>query len=183
LWRARTQAKEGGLDARDRPWFEPLVRSLERSAFQFALACVHDALLAEDIVQEAFAKVWASPKTPSHEPEFRRWLYRAIANLARDHHRKQRRWSRLRLWSAPSLDPSTEVERRMQDAELATALRRLSLRERQAIYFRYFEDRPFAETARLIGTGEGNARLIVHRALVKLRGRLKATPVVEGVQA
>ena len=134
-------------------------------------------------MQEAFAKVWASPKTPSQQSEFRRWLYRAIANLARDHHRKQRRWSRLRLWGAPLPDPPTEVERRMQDAELATALRGLSLRERQAIYFRYFEDRPFAETARLIGTREGNARLIVHRALGKLRARLRVMAVVDRVQA
>ena len=43
---------------------------------------VRNLELAQDIVQEAFARVWASARTPKPEPEFKRWLYRAITNLA-----------------------------------------------------------------------------------------------------
>jgi DNA-directed RNA polymerase specialized sigma24 family protein len=39
---------------------------------------------AEEIVQEAFVRVFASPNTPSSQPQFKRWLYRAITNLVRD---------------------------------------------------------------------------------------------------
>jgi RNA polymerase sigma-70 factor (ECF subfamily) len=73
-----------------RPWFEPLVRTFEGPALRFALMLVRDRAIAEEIVQEAFARVWASPKTPSEEVEFRRWLFRAISNLATDHVRRNR---------------------------------------------------------------------------------------------
>ena len=48
---------------------------------------VRNLELAQDIVQEAFARVWASARTPQPAPEFKRFLYRAITNLVIDHHR------------------------------------------------------------------------------------------------
>jgi RNA polymerase sigma factor (sigma-70 family) len=67
------------------------------------------------------------------------------------------------------------------DAELAVALRRLSVRDRLALYLRYFEDQSFAETARILGTREANARLIVHRALGKVRRGLPSAEAVKEV--
>ena len=58
---------------------------------KFAYLQVQNLELAQDIVQEAFARVWASARTPRPQPEFKRWLYRAITNLAIDHHRRERR--------------------------------------------------------------------------------------------
>lgn len=46
----------------DRLWFEHLVRTLGRPAMKFANVLVHDIDLSEEIVQEAFARAWASPK-------------------------------------------------------------------------------------------------------------------------
>src|SRR5437899_1938406 len=75
----------------DQARFEQLVRTLGRPAMKFANVLVHDMDLAEEIVQEAFARAWASPNTPSPEVEFRRYLYRIVANLAHDHYRRQSR--------------------------------------------------------------------------------------------
>ena len=163
-----------------RPWFETLVRVLERPAYSFAFTLVHDTPLAEDIVQEAFARIWASPRTPSAEHEFRRWLYRTISNLARDHHRRRERFARLRFWAQPPPDPLLEIDRRLGDDELAVALQSLSLRERRAIHLHYVEDRTFAEADSLLGTHAGNTRVTVHRALRKLRHRLVARVTEEG---
>jgi RNA polymerase sigma factor (sigma-70 family) len=154
---------------------------VEVSAFQFALMLVRDRSVAEDIVQEAFIKVWASSHTPRTQPGFQRWLYRAIRNLAYDHYRRRQRWARLRFWAPPPLDPLDELERMLGDAELAVALRRLSVRDRLALYLRYFEDQSFAETARILGTREANARLIVHRALGKVRRGLPSAEAVKEV--
>ncbi len=83
MWQAGEARSEGNvLKTADRLWFEPLVRSLGRPAAKFAYMMVHDIDIAQEIVQEAFARVWASPNTPSSEPEFRRYLYRTITNLA-----------------------------------------------------------------------------------------------------
>jgi RNA polymerase sigma factor (sigma-70 family) len=175
--------REDALKSDDRPWFEPLVRELEDSALGFAMTLVHDREMAEEILQEAFARTWASRNTPSERGEFKRWLYRAILNLARDQARHRKRWSLLRLWSPPPPNPLDEVERRVDDAALVDALRRLGPRERAAVHLRYFEDRSFAEAARTLGVSEEHARVIVHRALAKLRRAMGGAMTVPGVEA
>src|SRR5439155_1690306 len=105
----------------DRPWFEPLVRMLQGPALAFAMMLVRERGIAEEIVQEAFARVWASANTPSAPVEFRRWLYRAISNLATDHFRRQRRFAGIRFWLPAPENPLELVDRWMEDDELAVA--------------------------------------------------------------
>jgi len=158
----------------DRSWFEPLVRTLSHPALKYAQILVLNTDVAQEIVQEAFARVWASPRTPSREEEFRRWLYRTIANLATDYHRHQAIGARVALPSPPYEDPIKRVEERDQRQMLLEAVKRLSPRARQAVYLRYFEDRSFAETARVLGLPQVTVRVMVHRALGKLRERLES---------
>jgi RNA polymerase sigma-70 factor, ECF subfamily len=133
---------------------------------------VHDVDVAQELVQEAYARVWASKNTPSAEVEFRRYLYRTITNLARNYRRHQL-LTAMRPVSTPSpFNPLEEVDRRAGDATLRAALRGLKLRERQAIYLRYYEDHSFAEAARIMGIPQVTVRVIVHRALSKLRQKL-----------
>lgn len=174
---------EDALKSNNRPWFEPLVVELEDNALGFAMTLVHDREQAEEIVQEAFAKVWAASNTPQERDEFKRWLYKAILNLVRDQARHRRRWARLRFWAPPPPNPFDEVERRADDASLVDALRHLDARERAAVHLRYFEDRSFAETARTLGVSENHARVIVHRALAKLRRAMASAVSVRGVEA
>jgi RNA polymerase sigma-70 factor, ECF subfamily len=165
-----------------RGWFDPLVRSLGDRALRFAFMLVGDRETAQEIVQEAFARCWVSSNTPSAESEFRRWLYRVIANLARDYHRQRVRFSNLPIPPPPRLlDPVERMERQSADEEVLAALRTLNVRERQAIYLRYFEDQSFADTARIMGSPQVSVRVLVHRALGKLRHRLEAGVLKEVV--
>jgi RNA polymerase sigma-70 factor (ECF subfamily) len=174
---------EGALKSDDRPWFEPLVVELENNALGFAMTLVHDREQAEEIVQQAFANVWAARNTPQERAEFKRWLYKAILNLARDQARHRMRWSLLRFWAPPPPNPFDEVERRADDAALVDALRLLDARERAAVHLRYFEDRSFAETAVTLGVSENHARVIVHRTLAKLRRTMAPSVTAGGVEA
>src|SRR5438309_562161 len=124
------------LDAGDRSWFEPLARTLERPAYHFAVMLVQNRATAEELVQEAFARVWASPNTPSAEPDFRRWLYRAITNLARDYQRRRLVEARILFWNPPAIDPIDEVIHRAEDRDLLRAVLGLPFKDRQAIYLR-----------------------------------------------
>jgi len=147
------------------------------------MTLVHDREQAEEIVQQAFANVWAASNTPQARTEFKRWLYKAILNLARDQARQRKRWALLRFWAPPPPNPYDEVERRADDAALVEALRHLAPRDRAAIHLRYFEDRSFAETAATLGVPENSARVIVHRALAKLRRAMGSVVTVKGAEA
>src|ERR1700681_1521227 len=117
----------------DRLWFEGVVSSLARPATKFANVLVHDFDLAEEIVQEAFARMWASPNTPSNEIEFRRYLYRTITNLANDYYRKSARRSTSGAPVPVVVNPLELVEVRASDEAMKAAVTVLGLRERQAI--------------------------------------------------
>ncbi len=167
----------------DRSWFVPLARALERPAFQFTLMMTRDRMIAEEIVQEALMRVYMSANTPRNPVEFKRWLYRSITNLVRDRHRRQKVEASLRLFTRPAPQPEDEVIRRAEDRELVRAFRFLNLRERMAVYLHYYEDQPFAEVGRNINLREDAARVLVHRALRKLRAYLETNPSVHEVIA
>lgn len=168
------------MQRRESAWIEPLVSAFSRPAFRLAAALVRDEQVAEDIVQEAFLRVFASPNTPRDETGFKRWLYRIVVNLARQQHRQRARWLRLPWQPAPQPDPQLEAERHLADQEMAAALRLLSPREREAVYLRYFEDESFQDVAATMDIGDSTARVLVHRGLVKLRERLESAPVPRG---
>jgi RNA polymerase sigma factor (sigma-70 family) len=153
----------------ERQWFEASVSSLARPATKFANVLVHDFDLAEEIVQEAFARMWVSPNTPTTEVEFRRYLYRTITNLANDYFRRRARRAASDGAVPVVVNPVDVAEARASDDAMRAALNILGLRERQAIYLRYFEDQSFAETARIMGARQVTVRVMVHRALGKLR--------------
>ncbi len=127
--------------------------------------------------------MWASPNTPSTGPEFRRWLYRAITNLARDYHRRRLLETKLVFWNPPLVDPVDKVVQRAEDRELLQAVLALPFKDRHAIYLRYFDGLTFAEVGAVLGVGEITARVRVHRALQRLRGRLGPNSVVRQVPA
>jgi RNA polymerase sigma-70 factor (ECF subfamily) len=170
-----------GMKRDERQWFEGIVSSLARPATKFANVIVHDSDLAEEMVQEAFARMWASPNTPSAEIEFRRYLYRTISNLANDYYRRRARRSASELAIPVVVNPLELVEARASDEAMKAALNILGLRERQAIYLRYFEDRSFAETARIMGARQVTVRVMVHRALGKLRRHISESSLSDQV--
>jgi RNA polymerase sigma-70 factor, ECF subfamily len=139
--------------------------------------------IAEELVQEAFARVWTSPRTPSAEADFRRWLYRAITNLARDYQRRRRLESTVRFWREPDVDPIEQVVHRAEDRELLRALLTIPLPDRQAIYLHYFDGLSFVEVGQIVASSEGAARVRVHRALRKLRSRLGPDSILGEVLA
>jgi RNA polymerase sigma factor (sigma-70 family) len=160
------------MERREQVWIEPMVSAFSRPAFQLAAALVKNQAVAEEIVQEAFLKCMQSRRTPREMTQFRLWLYRIVLNLARQHHRRGQRWGRLRLVPEPELDPQVEAERRMGDVEMANALQVLSPREREAVYLRFFQDASYEDVAAIMRISESTTRVVVHRAIEKLRERL-----------
>lgn len=137
------------------------------------MTLVGDTSVAEEIVQEAFLRVMQSSRTPRDSVGFRRWLYRSITNLVRDHFRKEAVRSRLRLWQPTRIvDPAAEAENRADALALGAALNKLKLREREALYLRFSEEANYDEIAQILGLRETATRVLVHRALQKLRRSL-----------
>ena len=71
------------FDALFQRWSAPLLRYLERM--------VRDAAAAEDLVQEAFLRVYRARERYAPQARFSTWLYRIATNLALNELRRPRR--------------------------------------------------------------------------------------------
>jgi RNA polymerase sigma-70 factor (ECF subfamily) len=134
---------------------------------------------ADDVVQEAFVRLLASPP-PAPPLELGRWLARVATNLGIDALRRRRRRAYPGPWLPSPLetrdDPLEAVagegpdpEARYGLAESATfafllALEALGPRQRAALLLRDVLGHSVAEAAELLGTSAGNARILHLRA-------------------
>lgn len=111
---------------------------------------------AEDVVQEAFVKLWvnASGWAPAGGG-LGGWLRRVATNACLDRLRRRRFVSREpvpeRADEAPQADAAIDAERRR--AAVAAAIQALPDRQRAAIVLTYHEAVPNAEAAAILGIG------------------------------
>lgn len=147
-----------------------------------------DAADADDIVQETFVRVKASPPARTDEP-WRPWLVRVAMNLARDRLRKRKRTSYIGPWLPSPVDTGDAYEG--SDPELSygmlesvtfaflLAMEALRPRQRAVLLLRDVFDLSVAETAHALDISEGSVKTTHHRARAALaaydRGRCVPT--------
>jgi RNA polymerase sigma-70 factor (ECF subfamily) len=121
---------------------------------------------AEDIAQDAFVRLhqrWA--KISRYErPDC--WLRRVAINLAMTQAKREGR-RRARETRAQQLGAQT-YEPADPDPAVAAAIRELAPREQALIVLFYYEDRPLAEVADIVGISLGAAKAAMHRARARL---------------
>jgi len=131
-----------------------------------------DHALAEDLVQEAFVRLYARFRDLRDPEAFPAYLRVTVVNLTRSHFRR-RRVERAYLeheGSAPN-PPPEEVGRRQEMWELLQAL---PMRQRAAIVLRYYEDLTEAQTADVLRCPVGTVKSLVSRGIRRLRDELRS---------
>lgn len=146
--------------------FEEFARAGSPRLFRTALLLCGDWHLAEDLVQTALGKAYASwhkvRRADSPDAYVRTVLIRSFMSYAR------LRRSSERPVSALPESPATEGDAALRVTLLA-ALAELPVRERAVIVLRYWEDRSVAETAAELGLSQGSVRNQSSRGLHRLR--------------
>ena len=130
-----------------------------------------DHELAEDSVQEAFARLLINWKRISNYDDPATWVRRVALNLAQDHRRFLLRRARLlvRLGRKPEA-VTYSVE---GDPRLWRAVRDLPSRQRTALALFYLADLKVAEVAATMEVSEGTVKSYLDRARETLRTKLE----------
>ncbi|WP_280435628.1 RNA polymerase sigma factor [Nocardia carnea] len=175
---------EGGSAAETgREQFDELLREALVSGGDLLLHWVGrqvgNHLDAEDIVQTALLRIYATKPDISTALQLRAYLWTVTKNLVRDAWRCAAQ-ERERL----DIDGDARLALLADDARLhfedVVAIRRtligvletLPRREREAVVLRAYEGHTYAETARIMGVSTGTAKSYVHDALRRVRNRL-----------
>ena len=132
---------------------------------------------AEDLTQQVFLKAWqAIGRYKKMASPFIAWLMTISHNLVVDFYRtrKDRAYLEAELLADDStLRPEQATEAGFQQQRLRRAVLQLSGDQQQVVILRFMEGFEFAEIASLLKKKEGNVRVILHRALMKLRSILE----------
>jgi RNA polymerase sigma factor (sigma-70 family) len=141
--------------------FADFYRDRRSSAVRLAFVILGNADAAEDVAQEALAKV--EPRFSSLEDP---WPYTrvVVVNLCRTELRRRRREeARLRLVGATAPEALE-----MATSELLDAIDRLPFRQKAVIVLRYYEDLTEEAIAATLGCRPGTVKSLAVRALDRL---------------
>jgi RNA polymerase sigma factor (sigma-70 family) len=139
---------------------------------------VGDRAIAEDILQDAFAKVVARPEqVPDDEPESAvRWFYRTLRNAAIDHFRRRGAAERAYEAFARELETHDDAPSVEMEAEICACVSRLAstLKPEYAEALEAIEvaGTPVKTFAEQKGLSSGNAAVRVFRAREALKKRV-----------
>jgi len=163
---ANERAAAAVLDAYDRH---------QGDLFRFAASITRDPAIAEDLVQESFARLLRETVAGRPPEQERAWLFRVCANLARSRARRARVAERFSSW-LPRLgdaeSPETLIVRHERDGAIVRAMADLSTDARTALLLAAQGFRG-AEISALIGRSEGATRTLMFRARDRLRTELE----------
>jgi RNA polymerase sigma-70 factor (sigma-E family) len=142
---------------------------------RLAFLLTGDRALAEDLVQDAFAKLVGRLRHLRDPNAFGSYLRRTIVNLATSHFRHQRvaRSYLERVANAPSVETNPNDE---LDEAMHAALLQLPERQRAAIVLRFYEDLTDVQTAAILRCSAGTVRSLVSRGMTSLRQTLEGMP-------
>jgi RNA polymerase sigma-70 factor (ECF subfamily) len=178
--------------AGNRAAFEELVRRYDRDVLRLALNLMKRPEDARDVYQEAFLKVYRNLHRFRFECSFYTWLYRIVTNVCLDQLR--RRQSRpedqapetssgyqdevgtdffeRQKEHRPALDPERSFLGRELGAQIATAMERLSPRERVVFEMKHYQGLKLRAIGDALGTTEETVKNSLFRATRKLRSQL-----------
>ncbi|NKB70241.1 MAG: sigma-70 family RNA polymerase sigma factor [Candidatus Latescibacteria bacterium] len=138
-------------------------RALLQAGFRYALSLTHDQAQAEDLVQEAWMRLWQKERQePAQGP-----LFTAVRRLFIDHYRR----AKLVVFEAYDENQMPADESWAQDLsmeDLEPALAALRPEEREALFLHSVEGYTAREIALFTGRPRGTVLSLIHRSKGKM---------------
>jgi RNA polymerase sigma-70 factor (ECF subfamily) len=162
----------------DEPALAELYRRHGGTTLSLARRVLNDRVLAEEVVQEVFVRLWRDPAR--YDPErgsMRSWLCAQVHGRAVDLLRAEsaRRAREERdAFRSPTVDDDLEraVFELTEGEAVRRALESLSDGERRAIELAYFSGHTYREVAVLLEQPEGTVKSRIRSGLLRLRAAL-----------
>jgi RNA polymerase sigma-70 factor (ECF subfamily) len=160
--------------------FERLYRDHLRDVYSYAYYRVGNHHDAEDLTEQAFLQAYRHFDRARRESKgrpLRPWLIRIAHNLASNYHRDRARKPQSALDNAdPIAAPhGTEriVEGREELKQVMDSLEHLPDDRREALVMRFALGMDNREIARALGRTDGATKVLIHRAIKQLEGRIE----------
>jgi RNA polymerase sigma-70 factor (ECF subfamily) len=158
----------------DKEAFEELFDVYKSHVYKTALLFSKNRILAEDIAQEVFIRVFTKIKLYDEEYSFDVWLYKIVINVTRNMLRKQR-W--LSFFDPQENDfdqadlntPDLNYIQKEQEIMIRQFIDHLPYKQKEVIILKYFKGFTQEEIANIIQIPLGTVKSRINGGLEKLR--------------
>lgn len=166
----------------DRHAFGILVQAHQEGVFHWIRALVSDEEAARDLTQETFLRGFRGLSGFRGDAAFGTWLRTIALNVTRTHMRAEGDGRFVPLEpdlasTVPSPDAGVLAEGTRR--ALSAALAQLPERQREVVLLRMYEELPYSEIARRVGSSENAAKVNFHHAIKRLRRIMRAASEVD----
>lgn len=151
--------------------------------YNACLRITGDAALAEDAVQDALLRAWNRRSDFRGAAELDTWIHRIALNASIDLIRRRKPQQQIQAheetvanlaMAAPALSPESAYAHEALASDLAIAMQRLTVAERQTFVLKHIEGWRLEEIAESQQTNVNNTKQTLFRAVRKLRADLDA---------
>lgn len=179
IWDAFRSGDESSLQAIFDKYYAPL--------FNYGHRFTADDHLIEDALQELFVKLWKNRESIRETGSVKNYLYKAFRRvLLRMLEAQQRKYTFSVPDDWPELPQELAYEHTMISRErlekisrdLATALGKMTPRQREIIHLRYYEEMEYEEIAVLMQLSVSSTYKLVYKAIDTLRQYLSKTDLL-----
>ena len=168
----------------DQNAFSDLVLRHSHRFYKLAWRMVANDQDAEDIVQDAFVKLWRNPAAydPDKGAKFTTWFYTVVTNLCLDFKRRGKNVSFINP-DKTQLSSSQNIEEEYKDAEqsdlLEKAIQDLPARQKAALNLCFYEGLANKDAAEVLGVNVKALESLLMRAKGNLRDILLRQDVLD----
>ena len=160
--------------------FTELYRTHLRDVYSYAYYRIGNHHDAEDLTEQTFLQAYRHFERAQRESEgrpLRPWLIRIAHNLAANYYRDRSRRPQTNLEDAATVSAlhGTEdiAEGREELGQVLAGVATLPDDRREALIMRFALGMDNREIARALGRSEGATKVLIHRAIRQLEGKLK----------
>src|SRR5687767_1214882 len=159
------QTKEKGFTAIIKKYQEKLYWHIRRMVVD------HDD--ANDVLQNMFIKVWKGLENFREDSQLYTWLYRIATNESLTFLEQQKKRASTSLGDvenglANKLKADTNFDANRLEWKLQLAIQQLPEKQRVVFNLRYYDEMPYEEMSRVLGTSEGALKASYHHAAKKI---------------
>ena len=156
--------------------FATLVHAETPAAYRLALSIVRSPAEAEDAVQEAFLRAWRDIGSLREAELWPAWFRRLTVRSALDQTRRRPRVREVDLELASDVPGRDSAVQPAERLALMAAFDRLAPDDRAILALRFFADLELHDAAAALGIPLGTAKSRLHRALGRLREKMRQEP-------
>jgi RNA polymerase sigma-70 factor, ECF subfamily len=162
-----------------------IIRAYESCLLRYTARLVNDHNSAEDVVQDTFIKLFRCWKKLKDKPKnLNSWLYRVAHNQAIDLIRKEQNYRKAMENHAENLINSgseTEEKQYLEKKQkiVLDNIDKLSPAEKEVFLLRLEEGLSYKDISLTTNRAIGNVGKLLHRAVGKITGELKAQGIIQ----